>query len=273
MDQRRFLTETKAAVVAFLEKYLNSEEFSDLWGEAGAVDVTVARPGWAIADKLTKPIVLLEKADGETDFTAISDGEYMKEGYRKTFYLDIHSCTADGPSGGKITVDDLSSSIEVIFMMHRQDLAEQGINIIEMTDSAEVDERAQYENVSSIQVQVVVAGANIRALDVELGRMRLTAAGQGVYYDGAEITTPALLECRLIKATTGTEVHATVWAINEDLQSVPLSLVIPRATAGGTRVALTGGLPGEKYTDVANIELAPGTGQAGYEFGVYNTVA
>jgi len=274
MDQRRFITESKAALVKFLADHLNAEgvgddpgEFEDLWENVGGgVEVVVRHPSWAVQGDLAKPLVILSRESGETNYTTTSQGQYLVEGYWKDVIFTISACTDEG-TGGQITADDLASSIEVCFAKYSGELAEQGIVLWEMTDSEEANERATFENRAALQTRVLVAGPVVQPMKVELGRFLMTAKDQGSYYDGETLDEPMLLEAEAIQASSSTDATFTV-TLKDGLGAlVERTVYLPRATAQGTRLALQGGQPDDTFVEITNITVEGG--QAGYCVGIY----
>lgn len=270
MDVRRFLTETKSEIVKFLRVHLNDEEFEDLWARSGgSVDVSVVRPNWKLEDALERPCVLLEKSSGSTDYATVSNSQFIAEGYWKELYFILNACTDDG-CGGKITVDDLASAIELIFAKYASELQAKGIMVWELTDSAESDESAQYHNSAALRVRVLVPGATIQPQRIELGRFQFNAQGQGNFYPGIALIEAQSIEAELLSGTAGVTATAVISVRNASGVLKQLQLTIPRATAAFTRIYLTGGEPGELYKSVTGITVSGG--QAGYLFAIYNKI-
>ena len=272
MDVRRFVTLTKALVVRFLYDHLNSVEFADLWtscGETGKVGVSVTRPNWVLSDALETPMVLLEKIAGETQYSTVPEGQYLVEGYWKEMTLSVHACT-DEKTGGRIAVDDLSSSIELCFAKYADELADDGVQVLQLLDAAENDAQAEYQNTATLVVRVLVPGANIQPSHIELGRLVVSSPGVGTFYAGTTLDEAQSIEMELMKSTSASDATVTVTARNQNDVVCTLHFAVPRASISGTRISPTGGNPTDTYKRVTNMVLTGG--QAGYNFAIYNKI-
>jgi hypothetical protein len=270
MDTRRFITETKASLVGFLNTHLNDAALADLWANVGgSVLVGVARPAWKLPDALDKPVVILRKVRSTTELSDVSQNQAIVEGYWKDMVFEIHCCTDDGV-GGRLTVDDLSSAVEYVLSNYSSELQTDGVLLWQFDDSTETDDAAQYENVSTLTVRVLVPGENIEPEHLELGRFQFTAEDYGHFYPGTVLQEAQLLEATLINATSASEAVCTVICRNTAGVLKTRTLTIPRATASGTILSFTGGDPTEEYVEVTSV-TADG-GQAGYLFAIYNKI-
>ena len=264
IDQNRYLTEVKAAIVRWLDYHLHDgdgdEGFNDLWANVGGrVDVTAGYPGLPPeTEELERPRLAVDHLSDETNQTQCASGQYITEGAYHTITLSINSLT-DENTGGPITADDLVSAVATCFSKFRYELEPGGIAMLRTRAVPEgPPEDGLYRKSVELLCDVQVVGENLRTIVLEMGRFTITALDTGTYTDGHELTVASDLRIHCLTGTRILEIAVTVYGVNADSEATTLTGTIPIGASSGTYVALTPATVGDTFTDVTNIEITGG---------------
>lgn len=269
IDQSRYITDTKARIVQFLNYYLNEDPSADglvyaaRWAKltGGRVRVETTRTQRRPEPQgLTAPTVFLRKDSEGVDYVAMDAGQYHRYGEWHTvgFKLDV---TTDGDTGRGIAADDISSALHKIFAEHKKDLSDVGVVVNSLAGGSEDDlpTEAFFSNSHDLEVEVVIYGALKSSIVVELAGCTVTARDvvNVTIGDALEVAHELRIECLNGIGPPSTDV--TIHATNQDGEARDLTGTIPGSRPARTQITLDEEVSDDQYLTVTGVEIAGGT--------------
>jgi len=269
VDQARYITDTKRAIVEFLRYYLNDDDsetglaYAARWAKltGGAVRVETTRSERkAEPQGLDMPTVFLRKDSERVVYAAMDSGQYQYNGewHEMDFKLEV---VTDGDTGRGIAADDISSAIGKIFAEHRKDLNVAGVRVVEIGGGSEDDSPGDgfFLNIHDLEVEVVLFGDIKTSLLVELAGCTVTARDVLTFVPGDALTLAHDLRIECLSGIGPASTAVTIYATNQDSIARTLTGTIPGARPQGTQVTLDEEVTGDEYLTVTSVGIVGGT--------------
>jgi hypothetical protein len=279
IDQSRYLTSAKAAVVKFLNHYINLVPYASHWeGVGGGVQVLTATAGAAMKPKqrLDQPVLFVKLADEEVDYTTAPQGQFLHRGEWHKLTFELEAIT-DGRTGRGVTRDDVASAVGKILAEHRSDLIEAGMAIMGFGGVVETEDpqRNLFSHQKTLRLDLMVYGAVVRTLVQELGHFLVTSAAGGEFTPGAVLDLVEVgghdvghdLQVEVltsIRSTTAVQVTAK----NQSGNVGTLTTTLPEDTRAKSIVDLEPLVANDTFLEVTAVQVSNGT--AGDAFRILN---
>lgn len=278
LETARYITSLKERLCQFFDYYLNEETeppqvggtaYSEWWSQVKGehVSVRTARSPLRPTDRLTAPVLTIQKGTESITYSQLALAQYEQRGEWHQIAVRLEVLT-DGETGREMAADDISSAINVILAEHRHELDRIGIRVVDISDMGELDIPGLYVNQHELQLEVLIQGPKERTIAVEMGFFQLTAAGVGVFSPGLTLELPHSLILETAYGTHPPGATVTVQALNVDGEPRLLSGFVPGATAARSSIALVGEVADDEYLQVTNMTVDGGT--AGDRYRVLN---